>query len=120
METNLLNWNVVPILLLYPIWGILQQFIVLGIFGRNLKDLKGGKLSFFWVVLLTSIMFSIVHFPFPILVIGTFFLALVYTTLYLKGRNLLVLGIYHGWLAAFFFYCILERDPWVEAFGGLF
>ena len=118
--TNILNWNIVLILILYPIWGILQQFLVLGIFSKNLQNLNSAKLSNVVIVLLTSILFSIVHYPFPVLIAGTFLLAVIYTSLYLKGRNLIVLGIYHGWLAAFFFYTMMARDPWVEAFGNLF
>jgi hypothetical protein len=34
---------------------------------------------------------------------GTFIMALVYTFLYLRGQNLLVFGIFHGWMGAFIF-----------------
>lgn len=60
---------------------------------------------------------AIAHYPFLLLIGATFLLALVYTTLYFRGRNLLALGIYHGWLATFFFYWVLGRDSWLEAFG---
>jgi len=29
-DTNVLNWSILPILLLYPIWGTIQQFIMIG------------------------------------------------------------------------------------------
>jgi hypothetical protein len=54
---------------------------------------------------------------FLILVAATFLLAIVYTTLFLKGRNLIVLGIYHGLLGALFFYTIMGRDLFLEVFG---
>jgi len=117
LETNILNINIIPILLIYPIWGIIQQFIMIGIFARNLKDGDQIKIPVAAVVLFTSILFALVHFPFQILVLATFFLAIVYTSLYLKGRNLLVMGIYHGWIGALFFYTIMERDPFLEVFG---
>lgn len=116
---NIIDWSIIPILLLYPIWGILQQFIMLGLVSRNLKDLQSINVPTNGIVFLTSIVFAIVHYPFLLLIIGTFFLALVYTTLYLNNRNLIVLGIFHGWLAAFFFYAVLGRNSWQEAFGGL-
>lgn len=117
LGTNILNINIIPILLIYPIWGIIQQFIMIGIFARNLKDREPNKLPVAVIVLFTSLLFAVVHFPFQILVVATFFLALVYTTLYLKGRNLLVMGIYHGWMGALFFYTMMERDPFFEVFG---
>ena len=117
LGTNILNINIIPILLIYPIWGIIQQFIMIGIFARNLKDADHIKIPTVLVVLFTSILFAVVHFPFQILVLATFFLAIVYTTLYLKGRNLIVMGIYHGWVGALFFYTMMERDPFLEVFG---
>ena len=115
--TNILSINILPILLIYPIWGIIQQFIMIGIFARNLKDNDGINLPVAGVVFIASLLFAVVHFPFQVLVVATFLLAMVYVNLYLKGRNLLVMGIYHGWIGALFFYTIMERDPLVEVFG---
>jgi hypothetical protein len=120
LGTNILSWNIIPILLLYPIWGIIQQFIVIGLLAKNLTDLEKPRMPESLIVFITALIFSIVHYPHFLLIIGTFFLALVYTKLYLKERNLIVLGIFHGWLGAFFFYTILERDPWNEVFGMIF
>ncbi len=117
MNTNILNLNIIPILLIYPVWGIIQQFIMIGIFARNMKDNDRTKLPTSVIVLLTAILFAVVHFPFTILVVATFFLAIVYTTLYFRGKNLLVMGIYHGWIGALFFYTIMARDPFLEVFG---
>lgn len=118
LETSVLNWHILPILLLYPIWGIIQQFIIIALIAKNLSDLQKHTFSLPFIIVLTATIFASVHYPFPILIIGTFCLAIVYTLLYLKGRNLLVLGIYHGWLGGLFFYAILGRDPWLEVFGG--
>ena len=117
LGTNILNINILPILLIYPIWGIIQQFIMIGIFARNLKDSDGINLPTVGVVLIAAILFAVVHFPFQILVAATFLLAIVYVSLYFKGRNLLVMGIYHGWIGGLFFYTIMERDPFLEVFG---
>jgi len=48
--------------------------------------------------------------------IPTFVLALVYGYLFLKERNIYVLGFFHGWLGAICFYTIVDRDPFVEIF----
>lgn len=117
LGTNILNINIIPILLIYPIWGIIQQFIMIGIFARNLKDGDQINLPTAGVVLAAATLFAIVHFPFLILVAATFLLAIVYVSLYFRGRNLLVMGIYHGWIGALFFYTMMARDPFLEVFG---
>ncbi len=118
-DTNILDWSIIPILLLYPLWGIIQQFVIVGLIARNLKDLKKIKVPYLFIILFTALIFSIVHYPSALLMAGTFLLAIAYTKLYLSGRNLIVLGIYHGWLGAFFYYTILERNSWQEVFVHL-
>jgi len=86
---------------------------------RNMKDLTSVKLPTIAILLITALSFSLVHYLNTLLMIGTFFLALAYTSLYLKNRNLIVMGIYHGWIGAFFYATILARDPWQELFGHL-
>ncbi len=120
INTSVLSINILPILLLYPIWGIIQQFIMIGIFARNLKDMNGVAYPIWIIIMATAISFAIVHYPYGLLIIGTFLLALVYTHLYLKGRNLIVMGIYHGWVGAFFFYTLLSRDSWEKVFLAVF
>lgn len=116
-QRSVADYSIVFILMLYPIWGVLQQYLVLGIFGNNLKKIWGGKVPDYMIVLVTAVLFSVVHYPSLILIGATFFLAIVYMFLYLSGRNIIAMGVYHGWLAAFFFYFVLGRNPWLEAFG---
>lgn len=117
--TLILNWHILPILLIYPIWGIIQQFLIIGIMAGNMKKIERWDWPEGLIILLTAILFGIVHYPFPYLIIGTFFLALVYTYLYFKGRNLIVMGIFHGWLGACFYFFVLGRDPLEEVFRML-
>ncbi len=117
--TNILNWHIIPILLLYPLWGVVQQFIVVGLITKNLRDMERTKLSAWLIVLMTALIFAVVHYPHHLLICGTFVLALVYAALSLKNRNLIVLGTFHGWLGAFFYYTVLGRDAWQEVFGML-
>ncbi|MEL6673276.1 MAG: CPBP family intramembrane glutamic endopeptidase [Bacteroidota bacterium] len=120
LGTHILSWHILPILLIYPLWGIIQQFIMIGIMARNLKDLQRTHLSDKLIILLTALVFAVVHFPYLWLVVATFFLTLTYTFLYLRGRNLVVMGIFHGWMGAVYFYTIMARDPWLEVFGRFF
>ncbi|MBO6515191.1 MAG: hypothetical protein JJ975_01395 [Bacteroidia bacterium] len=115
-NTLMVDWTIIPILLIYPIWGIVQQFIVIGILSSGLRN---QKVPHVLVVLLTAVIFAVAHYPYIHLVYGTFLLALVYTHLFHQGRNLVVMGVYHGWLGAFFFYTVLGRHAWNEVFGVL-
>ena len=114
-----LSWHILPIMLIYPIWGVIQHFLILALFGGNLEEQSKWELPKWLIYILTAALFALVHYPYPLLIIGTFFLALVYIWVYFKSRNLWVLGIYHGYLGAIFFYTLMERDPWLEIFGKL-
>lgn len=116
LKTSVLSWHIIPVLLIYPIWGIFQQVLMVGLFTSNLKQTI-PSLSNLLLIFTTALLFGLVHYPFYLLMLATFLLALVYTFLFLKGRNLLVFGIFHGWLGAFFYYCILHRDTLMEVFG---
>lgn len=40
------NWHIIPTLLLYPLWGIVQQFLIVSLIAGNLKDLQGIRVPF--------------------------------------------------------------------------
>jgi len=113
------TWHVIPLLILYPIWGTIQQFLVIGLTAGNLYDLKSPKISKVLVIFLASLLFGLIHYPFIWLIVGSFVLAIFYGFVYLKQRNLYALGIFHGWLGAVFFYTVVNRDPFIEIFGRL-
>ena len=108
------TWHILPILLLYPLWGIIQQFLLIGLTGGNLQELKVNKAA---AIMIAALLFGIIHYPFMWLALATFLLAIFYGMIYLKERNLYVLGIFHGWLGGIFYYTVLNRDPFVETFG---
>lgn len=111
-----LSWHIIPLLITYPIWGTVQQFLTIGLVAGNLNTLKFVRLNKFTVIVLTAILFSIVHYPSNWLMIGTFFLALYYGYVYLKSKNLYVLGLLHGWLGALFYYTVVNQDPFADVF----
>ena len=119
---NTLNitWHIIPILILYPIWGTIQQFLLIALTAGNLQDMKGQKLNKGIIILLAALLFALVHYPFIWLMIATFILAIFYGWIYLSERNIYVLGLFHGWLGGIFYYTVLERDPFLEMFGKLF
>ena len=112
---DLFNWHIIPVVILYPIWGTLQQFLVLSLVAGNIDDTK--MLNRKWNVLLTSLLFGLIHLPDSLLVMATTALAVVYTILFLRWRNLWVLGLFHGILGGLFYFFVLNRDPWIEVFG---
>lgn len=114
------TWHIIPILVLYPIWGIIQQFLLIALTAGNLQDLKGHTWNKGMIIIIAAILFAAVHYPFLWLIAGTFVLAVFYGWIYLKERNIYVLGIFHGWLGGIFFYTIMNRDPFLETFGKLF
>jgi len=115
-----ITWHIIPILILYPLWGTIQQFLLIALTAGNLQDLKGQKLSKGTIILLSALLFGFIHYPYTWLMIATFILAIFYGWIYLKERNLYVLGLFHGWLGGIFYYTVLERDPFLEMFGKLF
>ena len=115
-----ITWHIIPILILYPIWGIIQQFLLIALIAGNMRDFKGGHLNKWFIILLSALLFSSVHYPFIWLIIGTFFLALLYGFIYLSKKNIYVLGLFHGWLGALFYYTVLGRDPFLEMFNKIF
>ncbi len=114
-----LSWHIIPILITYPIWGSIQQFLLIALVAGNLNDLKKPKISKVFIILIPSVLFSAVHYPVWWLIAGTFLLALFYTFIYLRERNICVLGLFHGWLAGIFYYTVVGVDPFMNTFGKL-
>jgi len=106
------HWHFVLICLLYPIWGLVQQFLVVALLAGNMK--KYSKIPEWGIVLLTALIFAAAHLPYLPLVAAAFLLAVITTPVYLRMRNLWALGIFHGWYGASLFFFVLGRDPWNE------
>lgn len=119
LETINITWHIIPVLILYPVWGIIQQFLVIALVAGNLKDLKGSRYSDAAIIFTTALLFGLLHYPFYWLIAGTFALALFYGFVYLRARNVFVMGIFHGWLGALFFYAVVGRDPFAEVFAKI-
>jgi membrane protease YdiL (CAAX protease family) len=95
-------------LLLYPLWGLLQQFLLNALVLRNL--LRWLQPATACVV--AAALFGCLHLPDIQLAAMTAVAALIWTPIYLRWRNLWPLGICHGWLGAIAYYVVLRRDVW--------
>ena len=105
------------LLLLYPLWGIIQQFLALGIVVQSLEQIPRLRENRLLIALLTSGLFALVHVNAWQVALATFGLEIVFVILYFRDRNLIPLAIVHGFLGAFFYLWILDVDLWVETFG---
>ncbi|EDP72233.1 hypothetical protein FBALC1_14067 [Flavobacteriales bacterium ALC-1] len=115
-DTINITWHILPLLITYPIWGIVQQFLTIAIVAGNLNQMKRFKLSKPLIVFITAILFSVVHYPSLWLMLGTFILAIFYGYIYLKEKNVYALGLFHGWLGALFYYTVVNQDPFADVF----
>jgi membrane protease YdiL (CAAX protease family) len=119
-NTIRITWHIIPILVLYPIWGIVQQFLLIALIVGNLQDYENSRFSRGLIIIIAALLFGMIHYPFAWLILGTFILAIFYGLIYSKERNIYALGIFHGWLGGLFFYTVVDRDPFIETFGRLF
>ena len=106
-----LDTDVLPLFVLYPSWGVVQQTLVQGFVTRHLAD---AGLSPWAVTPLSAVAFGAVHLPNWKLTAATTVLGAAYAPLYLRHRNVWPLGFYHGVLGAFYYRWVLDRNPWRE------
>jgi membrane protease YdiL (CAAX protease family) len=111
-----ISWTIIPVLVLYPLWGMIQQFLLIALTAGNLQHMGRKNLHHAIIITSTALLFGLIHYPYTWLMIGTFVLALFYGYIYLRERNIYVLGLFHGWLGALFYYTIMDRDPFLELF----
>lgn len=112
-----MHWHLLLLLVVYPLWGLLQQFLLQALLTRNLINGAPWLRSPWRVIPLSASLFALAHWPDTILMGATLLLGLVFTPIYLRWRNLWPLGLFHGWLGALTYFWLLGRDPWVELLG---
>jgi len=113
-EASFLNWRILPILVLYPLWGLLQQFMIAGLIAGNLQKLESIKLRDSLIIIITSIVFALIHAPSLPLMMYVLVMEIVFLLVYFKYHNLWAPGLFHGWVSGLFLYYVLERDLWKE------
>lgn len=116
-DVNILNWRFIPVIFLYPLWGLFQQYIMLILIAGNLTELEKVNLSKTQVILITSLLFSAIHYPSFFLMIFTFIMEIIFLLAWFRWKNLLALGLVHGVVASFIIFYVLGRDLWLELFA---
>ena len=109
--TFVIDWHLVLPLTFYPLWGLAQQFLVLGLLAHNLDALGVPRPL---VIAVTALGFTGVHIPNWPLCAATAVLGLVIAVLFFAHRCLWPLGIAHGLLGAVYYRWVLGRDVWLE------
>jgi hypothetical protein len=74
-----LDSDILPLVVLYPAWGVVQQLLIQGMLTRNLKDAGGWSSSPHVVTPAAALLFGIVHLPNWKLTGATTALALAFT-----------------------------------------
>jgi hypothetical protein len=110
-DGGIVNWNLALTLLLYPAWGLIQQFLLVALLADNVMALRGERSSEFVVVMFSALVFSAIHFPETPLMIATFFLGATTTLIFFRTRNLWTVGVLHGWFATLFYFLVMGHDP---------
>jgi membrane protease YdiL (CAAX protease family) len=99
------------LLILYPVWGLAQQFGLQALVTRNLGAVVNRRA---WRVAGAAVLFSLAHFPTWELMILVFPAGVVFTWIFDKYRNLWAIGLAHGLLGASAYYFVLGKDPGME------
>jgi hypothetical protein len=106
-----LHWHMLPLLLLYPVWGVIQQFLIQALVVANLMRDERGPRSPALPLLVSACLFASAHVPNLELMAATFLLGATFTPIYLRWRNLWPLGLCHGWAGLFFYFWVQGSDP---------
>jgi hypothetical protein len=101
---------------IYPIWGVVQQFLALGIVVGNLDRIDRSPTARIAIVTCTAALFASLHFYDLRLAAATFAFELIVIPLFMKYHNLWPIGILQGWLGALFYLWVLNEDLWSATF----
>ena len=114
-------WWVVGPILLYPLFGLVQQLVILPLVAGNLSGLKVFSGRPWLVTAIVAVPFGLVHLSHgPFLVLATMFLAGMAVPLFLRWRNLWPLAVAHGWLGTLAFYAVMNDDPFGRGIALIF
>jgi len=100
-------------LVLYPFWGIVQQFVFQSLL--HVRLLRLGLAP--WGILITAAVYAAVHCHSPRLAILAFPAGLISSWLFQRTPNIFPLGVAHGLLGAIVYYLVFQEDPLSRIFN---
>lgn len=86
------GWNFWFAVFGYPVWGLAQQYALLGFIANRLEE-SIPRNAVPWVA---AVLFCSVHLPNPLLMGVTFAAGLIFTWIYLSYRNLYAFAVLHA------------------------
>jgi membrane protease YdiL (CAAX protease family) len=98
---------------LYPLWGVLQQFVFQGILHRAVLRCVDCRHS---ALLVTTLLFAAVHVPDWRIVGLTLIAGLCWSWFYQRWPNVWVLGVSHGLLGGLTYPLLLGRNTLAQFF----
>jgi membrane protease YdiL (CAAX protease family) len=101
-------------ILLYPLWGLAQQFMFQSFFHTRLLKLGVAP----WSIFICALIFTFVHLNSEKLLIFAFIGGLFFSYSFYRCPNILPLGFVHGILGAMVYYLLLGKDPLKKFFAG--
>jgi hypothetical protein len=97
--------------LLYPVWSLIQQFVLQALLAANLERLGVARAV---IVPVAALLFGAAHMPDWPLAALCASAGVAWTAIYLSRRHLPLLALSHAWLGTLAYYWVLGRDPWGE------
>ncbi len=90
--------------LLYPFWGLVQQFFMGPMLAATLARLMHEQQRHYPLcAILTACVFALLHYPNQQLMLMTLFTGSIWSWLYLRHRSIIPLAISHGILGTLYF-----------------
>lgn len=110
------GWPALPgstslLFLVYPVWGLMQQFLVQSLIAGNLDRLGAPRAV---IVPVAAVLFGLAHAPDAPLMALCAGAGLAWTSIFLRYPNLVPISLTHAWLGSLAYLLILERNPWRE------
>jgi hypothetical protein len=93
-------------LVAYPLWGLVQQFIFQSFLHTRLIRLGASP----WSIIVVAVAYGVVHLGSQKLAIFTFFGGIVMSAIFRVAPNIIPLGIAHGALGAILYHLVLGRN----------
>jgi len=110
------GWIPIPpstavLFVIYPAWGLCQQFLVQSLIAGNLDRLGAPRRA---IIPVAAILFGLAHWPDLPLAALCAGAGLVWTSIFLRFPNLITIALTHAWLGSLTYLMVLERNPWGE------
>lgn len=115
----IVNGNLFLTLAFYPLWGTVQQLLVVALTADNAVALTDERFGERQAIGAAAVLFAMVHIPELPLVGATFCLGAVTTLVFFRTRNVIVPGIVHGWFATLFYFLVMGEDPLAPLLTGM-